>query len=182
MIIIEGPDNSGKSTLSAKLAKDLGTTYRHSVKPDPKWTPLEALAHSAMTLRPQRVILDRLYAISESIYGPIVRGRSALGDKAQEAILDLYQRPYLVIYCRPDIKTITKKNGRDQMPGVIENHLMLIKGYDEFMGDMAFFSKSQVIYFDWEDRNSYSSLLAACKDHIKRFDQSVWSAFHRATA
>lgn len=176
MIIIEGCDNSGKTLLSAQLSKALNVPARHSVAPNPAWTPLECLEHSSRQLRPQRIILDRVYAISEPVYGPICRGKNALGDQARQAIMDLYQRPYLIIYCRPSKSTILKNGGRDQMPGVLENHHRLIQKYDDFMLDIIRFSKCTVIQYDWENKTEMPALLQRCEDHLLKFDQSTWSA------
>lgn len=176
MIILEGPDNSGKSTLGVTLAKALETTTRHSIRPAPGSTPLQCLEHSARQLRPQRVILDRVFAISESIYGPICRGQSAMERHTREAILDLYQRPYLIIYCRPRSKTILDNKGRDQMPGVLENHQKIIAAYDRIMLDISRFSKCRVIQYDWQNRTELPSLIAEAKSHLLKFDQANWSS------
>ena len=176
MIIVEGCDNSGKTMLSAQLSKALNIPARHSTAPNPAWTALEALEHSSRSLRPQRAILDRVYAISETVYGPIVRGRNALGEQARQAIMDLYQRPYLIIYCRPHIDTILKNSGRDQMPGVIENHRQLVKKYDDFMLDVIRFSKCTVIQYDWQNKTEMPSLLQRCQDYLEKFDQANWSS------
>ena len=180
MIIIEGCDNSGKSMLAAQLSKALDIPARHSSRPDPKWTSVQALEHSSRQLRPQRAILDRVYSISEPIYGPIVRGKNALGDCARQAILDLYQRPYLIIYCRPHVDTILRNAGREQMEGVIENHRQLVQRYDDFMLDIIRFSKCTVIQYDWESKTEMPGLLARCEEHLLRFDQANWSAHFRA--
>jgi hypothetical protein len=176
MIILEGPDNAGKSTLARQLSKLLEIPQRHSERPDPAWTPLECLEHSSRQLRPQRAILDRIYAISEPIYGPVCRGKNALGDKARQAILDLYQRPYLIIYCRPRLATILANNGRDQMDGVVDNHNKLVQKYDDFMMDVCRFSKCTVIQYDWQNKVEMASLVQRCKDHLLKFDQANWSA------
>lgn len=176
MIILEGPDNAGKTTLAKQLSKALGIPERHSERPNPAWTPVECLEHSSRQLRPQRAILDRVYAISEPIYGPVCRGKSALGDKAREAILDLYQRPYLIIYCRPRRATILQNAGREQMPGVLENHVQLIQRYDDFMLDICRFSKCKVIQYDWQNITEMPSLIQRCESHLLQFDQANWSA------
>ncbi|AUM59768.1 thymidylate kinase [Pseudomonas phage PMBT14] len=176
MIILEGPDNAGKTTLGEYLAKQLQTTVRHSERPDPKWNPVECLAHSSRQLRPQRAILDRVYAISEPVYGPICRGQSSLGDQGAKAILDLYHRPYLIIYCRPPSSVILKNDGREQMDGVIDNHAAIIAGYDKIMTDIAMFSRCTVVRYDWTNRTSLPQLVETCKRHLLKFDQAIWSS------
>lgn len=176
MIILEGCDNTGKSTLAAQLSKALSIPVRHSIRPAPRATALQCLEHSARQLRPQRIILDRIYAISENVYGPTIRGSSQMGDKAAEAILDLYQRPYLIIYCRPPLETILKNGGRDQMPGVLDHHAKLVERYDEVIQDVVRFSHCRVMQYDWTNKIEFPAVLEACVKHIKTYDQSTWSS------
>lgn len=176
MIIIEGADNCGKTMLGERLAKQLQVPLRHSEKPNPAWTTRECRDHSMRQLVPQRVILDRVYAMSETIYGPICRGQSALGDYAQEALLDLYHRPHLIIYCRPPLEVILKNNGREQMEGVLDNHKAIVEAYDRLYWDMLRFSKCLIIQYDWKDKTSFPDLLNRCQNHLGLYDQSTWSA------
>lgn len=177
MIILEGCDNSGKSTLAAQLSRALSVPVRHSIRPAPKATALQCLEHSSRQLRPQRAILDRIYAISENVYGPVVRPNAhGLGDKASEALLDLYQRPYLIIYCRPPLETILKNGGREQMAGVLDHHRALVERYDRVMEDVIRFSCCRVIQYDWTNRIELPAVMDACTQHLKKFDQSSWSS------
>lgn len=178
MIIIEGPDNSGKSTLGTQLSDALGIPLRHSVRPAPEWSHRQCFEHSARQLRPQRAILDRVYAISENIYGPICRKENGLGDNAKKALMDLYHRPYLVIFCRPPVRDILANGEREQMEGVLENHHDLIRGYDRLMEDMVRFSLCTVIQYNWTDKTSLPELIDKCRDHVGRADQAHWSATH----
>lgn len=150
MIILEGPDNSGKSTLGRKLAKKFDLVLKHSIRPDKSWVTHEVLRHSRSQLIPSRIIQDRVYAISEYIYGNIIRGHTALGPFHAQALRDLYSRDHLIIYCRPQMKTILNNKGRDQMEGVLDHHEAIVKEYDDVMGDIARYSSNRVISYDWE--------------------------------
>ena len=136
MFIIEGPDNSGKSTLGAKLSKELGLPLVHSIKPNPAWSELEALEQSIMQLLPMRIIRDRTYAISEMVYGPVCRGKSALAELHPQAITNLCHYNHLIIYCRPPNGVILDNKGREQMEGVLENHEELVKRYDKLISEI----------------------------------------------
>lgn len=172
-IIIEGPDNSGKSTLAATLAKRLGCPVVHSEKPDSSWGVNQTLLHSYRQLRPQRAILDRVYAISEYIYGNVVRDGSALGEYHKEALMDLYQRPHLIIYCRPQLKTILDNQGRPQMEGVLEKHAKIVEEYDILMSEIA--PHTNLTWYDWEEDN-LDNLTTQCKNHLRDFDSRWVSA------
>lgn len=150
MIILEGPDNSGKSTLGKKLAKKFDLVLRHSIRPDKSLVTHEVLKHSRDQLIPSRVIQDRVYAISEYVYGTIIRGKTALGPFHAQALRDLYSRDHLIIYCRPSKKTILNNKGRDQMEGVLDNHEAIIDEYDEVVVDINRYSNNWVITYDWE--------------------------------
>lgn len=176
MIILEGPDNAGKSTLGAYLSKELRAPLIHSEKPDPNWTQLECLEHSTRQLRPQGAILDRIYALSECVYGPICRGASALGDKHPEALLDLYHRPYLVVYCRPKMETILRNNGRDQMPGVLESHRDIVEAYDVLMEEVSRFAHCRVIRYDWQNVGDTERVLFQARKHFTTYRSSLYSS------
>jgi len=68
MIIIEGPDNVGKTTLANQLAKDLGVEVVHSIKPTDFQAGVDRLNWMASN---PLIIYDRVSCISEAVYGPI---------------------------------------------------------------------------------------------------------------
>jgi adenylate kinase family enzyme len=175
MIIIEGPDNSGKSTLGEYLSKQLGTPLQRSEKPDPAWTPVQALEHSCRQLRPQSAIRDRAYVISEYVYGPICRGGSALQEYHPQAMFDLYSRPYLIIYCRPRSSTILRNGGREQMDGVLENHQRIIDGYDCLMEELARFSRCKILRYDWQCLGDRERVLHQAQTHLIQYQSGLYS-------
>lgn len=168
MIIVEGPDNAGKTTLCNKLSKDLGLTVVHSERPKPGSNPVN---HSINQIAPWgNIILDRCYAISEYVYGRIVRNR--VSQTHGTCLVDLMYRPHLFIYCRPRDSVILENPG-EQMDGVISNHEKIIKEYDQLMEDLARFGKGRIIRYD---RSNYESVLPCCKDHIEEYQSILNSA------
>lgn len=169
MIIIEGPDNAGKSTLAEKLSKALNIPVIHSVRPEKHWSEEDVLYHSTWQLRPQEAILDRVYAISEYVYGRVIRGKTALGEKHSEALFDLYNRPYLIIYCRPDDHTILDNKGRDQMDGVIQHHQAIINEYDVLMvEEVERFGQGSVLHYNWKSMH-IDNVVGKCEKHLIDF-------------
>lgn len=169
MIIIEGPDNSGKSHLGKSLARDLKIPLEHSVKPDPAWTDLQALDNAIMQLIPQNIIRDRTYTLSEWVYGPICRGRSALGHLHRGALFNLMHNRHLIIYCRPKDEVILKNDGREQMEGVLENHLAIIKRYDTLMDALIASNSVEVVEYDYTGWDAaYQAVLRACRLHLQQ--------------
>jgi hypothetical protein len=137
MIIVEGMDNTGKTTLIQRLIRETGRGYLSAmVSLGPSKTILEqfhwvdkqiALAKMGGPL----TVYDRFLPICDVIYGPIVRNGSLWG--INHLIIDqlLKEVNPLIIYCRPsDSKVLGFEDGREQMEGVVENGQKLLDKYD----------------------------------------------------
>lgn len=78
IIVIEGPDGSGKTTLARRLERDYGAVYFHQ-----SWSKewdifqyfTERLMEAAKLSQTRLVVLDRLW-VSELVYGMVYRGGS----------------------------------------------------------------------------------------------------------
>lgn len=75
-VIIEGPDGSGKTTLSTMLCKEQGMGYHHEGPPPPGVDLLHYYA-GLLVNAPQPTVFDRLH-LGEVVYGSILRGGSRL--------------------------------------------------------------------------------------------------------
>jgi tRNA uridine 5-carbamoylmethylation protein Kti12 len=132
MIIVEGMDNTGKSTLVQHLAEKFKlckvATYH---KPQSL-----VMIHDYdfwLSLCPQPLILDRHPAISDLIYGNVLRGISYITERESRA----WSKDHLIIYCRPAADIILKSfEDRPQLGGVKENLLKLLLFYDTYMEDI----------------------------------------------
>jgi len=129
MIIVEGCDNTGKSTLILSLATDLRmATARSNGRPRSKLAILHY--HGWCEDCPQDILLDRHPALSDLVYGSLLRNftHSDLG-LAHRVIED-----HFLIYCRPPTsKVIANILDREQMEGVTANAIKLLQGYDDLM-------------------------------------------------
>lgn len=81
IVIIEGPDGAGKTTLAEHLSKRYWLSYHHEGPPPPGIEPLyhyAKLLDNARHPRGSGVVFDR-FALGERVYGPVLRGRDAIG-------------------------------------------------------------------------------------------------------
>lgn len=141
-IIVEGPDGSGKSTLIAHLRESLGMLV-HQKASTSVGGPVESLARwidgDLMTLGilngGPTYIYDRHPAISEPIYGQHVRHniQPYFDDAAYlRHLRDIMYRSAVVVWCLPDLETVTKNvfaNAKEQMPGVTLNIAKVHQAY-----------------------------------------------------
>lgn len=102
-IIVEGPDLSGKSTVSILAQVITGLSSYHAGAP-PK-TPIEACAR--VYSYPYDEILDRHFCISEQIYGPLLRGKTLL--QTEWMVEHLLKDSYTVLYCRLPLDYLTEQ-------------------------------------------------------------------------
>lgn len=123
-ICIEGPDNSGKTTLVENLAQVYERQVRHATKPSSNEEALELFTEEVD--QGGQFILDRSQAISGMLYDFHVRkqvpyfGMSQCEDLAWNTLL---------IICLPPKELVLADQERDQMPGVRENHEALYDAY-----------------------------------------------------
>lgn len=128
MIIIEGADGAGKTTLIHRLMEETGLPLheRHCTSEGgPKDNLYEWAKQDVTTWHEQPMsIYDRHPLISEYIYGGLLRGgvdEDFLTVEAQE-LIERMNREALVIFCIPPYEVLaqnTKVN--EQMPGVKQN-------------------------------------------------------------
>lgn len=114
MIIVEGPDGGGKSTLVQKLAHELRLPVADKVvaSDTTAMTDLVKWTEDNVARGFQPTIFDRHRLISEPIYGPILKSRQDpkfcdLTWMSQQLWLFYGCKP-VIIYCLPDIRTVRR--------------------------------------------------------------------------
>jgi hypothetical protein len=113
LIIVEGPDGSGKTSLVNSLKSMLGLQQaKKAVDPDMRaTTPIKDYVDLSLALPSPGLLYDRFYLISAPIYGPLcgmVPPNDLIKNSEQfEAWLSLFRtlRP-IIIYCLPPIETV----------------------------------------------------------------------------
>lgn len=141
MIVVEGPDGSGKSTLVRHLCEGLGvkaddracTSTGGPVDELTAWTSSDLNARQLGRLHtiavaheyPTPTVIDRYPLCSEPIYGPVCRGSLADGFDSEwyeAALVSLLSLNPLIIYCMPPLAEVTKNTlNAEQMSGVEDN-------------------------------------------------------------
>lgn len=146
-IIVEGPDGAGKSTLIGELSlrfdmpvqTKASTSEGGPVANLGEWVTWDTPNHEGKVKdRPTPVpfIYDRYPAISEPIYGPIVRG-GAIPPFHNAAYLELIHHALyhssVVVWCLPPFSTLwanVSNSDIPQMPGVVDNIEKVRRAYE----------------------------------------------------
>ena len=139
MIILEGPDGSGKSTLVDRLVKEFDlplapracTSEGGPVTNLSGWTEMD-LSHRLRLGKPS--LHDRYPLISEMVYGPICRGRVAVhfdNPMWYSRQMAKLSRVAVVVWCLPSATRVRNnvQGGPKHMSGVAENIDKIYGGY-----------------------------------------------------
>lgn len=141
MIIVEGPDNAGKTTLCNALAIEMKKSVVHS--PNHKdmlgdtdnWY-LWILKSLAAADNPD-IIYDRHPLISEQVYGPLLRDKNVFSEGVGLVLYEAFLRKSpLIIFCCPPTDRITDFGSREQLEGVKENALGMVTRYRSFIHEL----------------------------------------------
>ena len=135
-IVIEGADNSGKSTLAAALARVLN--WRIVSSPGPTKSKEEFNLRALSFLQLDRTIFDRHCIVSENIYGTI-RG-SIMTEPELERMYLLSTK--LVVFCRMNRPTLEGHIAKahdtpDHLATVVANQERIFELYDKWALDHA---------------------------------------------
>lgn len=148
IIVVEGPDNSGKTTLAQRLAKDFKGLYlKSNVRPV---TRKVVRGFGFLTRQIETyfspLILDRHHAISECIYGTILRN----GHDLDAFECTLMCRNLNVVYCRPPESHVCRwRDDIPQLPGVKENADRIVAEYDRVFSNKFLFRR--LMTYSWPD-------------------------------
>lgn len=119
MIIVEGPDGAGKTTLIKQLQEryNLPVAPRVVNKDTEAMVDLKTWVEDNVTEGFQDMIFDRHRLISEPIYGPIIRGAVEPGFEDLTWMLVQMSRFYackpVIIYCLPPLEVIKENLEHD---------------------------------------------------------------------
>jgi len=167
LLVVEGLDGTGKTTLAKRLSQETGMEYVKLVKDTKDVNFAEKLKNDTFEALEtaesgeRQLIYDRFPLISEAVYGPVLRGKNALGDlyyPLWERFLSL--KP-IIIYCRPLRETIWANligSLNNQMDGVWKNRDELLRVYDQFFAQlMENLQQTKILVYDYVARTFYTN-------------------------
>lgn len=149
IIVIEGPDNTGKTTLGLAIAKQLRAVFVKAERPSSgvRLQNFHNILEYAKTYS-GTVVADRHVAISEPIYGQIIRGGHQLDPSEMSACLN---RIDVIVYCRPPRDRILETiDERPQMEGVVTKLNEIIHAYDYALDPRTWcYGDPKLIHYDF---------------------------------
>lgn len=100
VLIIEGPDGSGKTTLAEQLSRQTGWPIEHRSKPETPEEKERMMGEYIQLVKSSRnVILDRCW-YSEMVYGPVMRDQAYIDyPQMYELERQLAKHGAVIIYC-----------------------------------------------------------------------------------
>lgn len=134
LIILEGCDAAGKSTLASHLRNDAGYTVIHSAY-NPSADAL--IKHYESIMRnPDKLVMDRSF-VSEVVYGEILRGKSRINDSQFRHLVELVADEHgCFVHVRASLQTIIARlqdRQHENDPNLSHIEAILTR-YDEVFG------------------------------------------------
>lgn len=136
IIIVEGPDGSGKTTLAEKIAKQTGYALLHRSQPKSEEEKARMMDEYLQVIKSGKsVVMDRCW-YSEMVYGPIMRDATCI-TYPEMYVLErmLCRKGALIIYCTDKPEVLWKRcqtRGEDYITD-FATHKAICEAYDELM-------------------------------------------------
>lgn len=110
IIIIEGPDGAGKTTLAKKISEQTGYMLLHRTQPKTEEDKKRMMDEYVQVIKAgKNCIMDRCW-YSEMVYGPIMRDESVISFVQMYELESLLARNgALIIHCTAPEQTLWKR-------------------------------------------------------------------------
>lgn len=171
IIVVEGPDNSGKSTLIRHLASQLGVNVIPGEGPGRSDEEINERVRRYATI--DDGLFDRHPCVSQPIYNHFRTGGPVI---EPQLIEEFYERDVIFIYCRGRVSlaeqvvkdydlSVTDAAGVVHADTVRDNHLSICATYDEWATNRAHF-----IYRIGDGFRNVTAFVRAMTSPTKQFD------------
>ena len=169
MIIVEGVDHTGKTTLMNQLMVEFSDYKLTSHKsPDKNMERPSWWARELLTSRHERNrIYDRFF-FSEFVYGPPLRGKTCMSDSEEELLWSFIDhiKPFVILCQPPETKDLKPIEHTEQMEGVIENYRMLADRYNTVIKPMLDGHRIGYMNYKFTDPEAWDIVKVAVKLHL----------------
>lgn len=168
ILILDGMDNTGKTTLARRICAEFGLNYLHSPS-EYKYDFSKMISWAEDELNAnQYALYDRFSPITDQVYGPVLRGGTPYhSDPKGRAIVELLkQTPHLIIYARPSKTRIFRFGDREQMDGVLEQAENLLVKYDALFYDLMKQGYNVIGYNYGENPRETMEVMSKVEEHI----------------
>lgn len=185
MIIIEGPDGSGKTTLAKAICEHFDLEYRRPPtsllsstegpsKELPEWWRAELIRPMGER---DRGVYDRCFFISEPIYQIAQVNRDLLigGAELSRGIFDLWAEGPMMVFCMPplDVQISTViQDGRDSLKNLENKHLEKIDFLYWAFWAVWLEAHNEVVHYDYTVKGSREYIY----DRLEEFLAALSSA------
>ena len=157
VIILEGADGSGKTTLANQLRDKLGYQIVKTGPPRPDENVFKSYTNSLLAAveSGQPTVIDRHY-MGEAIYGPLLRGKDRLGLQGRDLIERLVSaRGVTLVICAPPWSALVKGwKGKDDL---LKRQEQLRKVNDAYLAEAE---RLGLMIYDWTAGENTLSLTA----------------------
>lgn len=166
MVIVEGPDGAGKSTLVKEIAGalELQVAPRVVAKDTRSMTDLKVWVDDNLERGLRATIYDRHRLISEPIYGPVLRGRMEPGFDDWRWLTYRQQKlrslDPMVIFCLPPLNIVREVVERDDDNKVVRDHIDTI--YWLYYNMVSMWPEAAV--YDWTRTTSSTAPFTIIKE------------------
>ncbi len=168
MIIVCGPDNTGKTRLVEHLSQKfhIPRVEKYPTLPPTDYADWERWV-TANLLNPEQCIADRFY-VEEFVYGLVMRGKIGINE-AQKNYLDMLfaQRDPLIILCNTSLETILSNyHEREQYPKP-EKVLEIQRAFREILSTEAPFCNRDKYHFNWKLDRDYIAVDSYIRHYLE---------------
>lgn len=174
MIIVEGPDGAGKTTLIKQLTEryELDVAPRVVSKDTEAMIDLKVWTEENVKAGFQNLIFDRHRLISEPIYGPILRTEQAPGFTDLQWLFTMLWKFYkarpVIIFCLPPLEVVKANIANDPDNVVVADKIEGI--YAAYAARASLDWAANEGQFIWD----YTKDFLAEEDPLRIFDITMW--------